>query len=197
MEMHEPYTFLNGLTVADMEDLLEDIQVRPAVCPRHPYHLQAPALPSHHLCPLQVYMELEQGKNADFWRDMTIITEDEISKLRKLEASGKGPGNVGQASSVTPLGLAGVRQVAPQKTPILCKSLPPLWGSHSLTRPLCKPSGAAGAKRRALLLVGESHPVVPRASFKQSPSAWFLWYQHQWESSVWVSSFHWRLNLFE
>lgn len=27
VEMHEPYTFLNGLTVADMEDLLEDIQV--------------------------------------------------------------------------------------------------------------------------------------------------------------------------
>lgn len=40
----------------------------------------------------QVYMELEQGKNVDFWRDMTTITEDEISKLRKLEASGKGPG---------------------------------------------------------------------------------------------------------
>ena len=37
-------------------------------------------------------MELEQGKNVDFWRDMTIITEDEIIKLRKLEASGKGPG---------------------------------------------------------------------------------------------------------
>ncbi|PNI25104.1 CACTIN isoform 9, partial [Pan troglodytes] len=69
VEMHEPYTFLNGLTVADMEDLLEDIQV---------------------------YMELEQGKNADFWRDMTTITEDEISKLRKLEASGKGPGHRGQ-----------------------------------------------------------------------------------------------------
>ncbi|XP_074927455.1 splicing factor Cactin [Chelonoidis abingdonii] len=65
VEMHEPYTFLNGLTVSDMEDLLEDIQV---------------------------YMELEQGKNVDFWRDMTIITEDEIAKLRKLEASGKGPG---------------------------------------------------------------------------------------------------------
>ncbi|XP_060088687.1 splicing factor Cactin [Heteronotia binoei] len=65
VEMHEPYTFLNGLTVSDMEDLLEDIQV---------------------------YMELEQGKNVDFWRDMTVITEDEISKLRKLEASGKGPG---------------------------------------------------------------------------------------------------------
>ncbi|XP_015221015.2 splicing factor Cactin [Lepisosteus oculatus] len=66
VEMHEPYTFLNGLTVSDMDDLLEDIKV---------------------------YMELEQGKNVDFWRDMTIITEDEISKLRKLEASGKGPGD--------------------------------------------------------------------------------------------------------
>ncbi|KAK1157135.1 cactin-like [Acipenser oxyrinchus oxyrinchus] len=66
VEMHEPYTFLNGLTVYDMDDLLEDIKV---------------------------YMELEQGKNGDFWRDMTIITEDEISKLRKLEASGRGPGD--------------------------------------------------------------------------------------------------------
>lgn len=27
VEMHEPYTFLNGLTVTDMEDLLEDIKV--------------------------------------------------------------------------------------------------------------------------------------------------------------------------
>ncbi|KAM4046574.1 splicing factor Cactin [Anomaloglossus baeobatrachus] len=65
VEMHEPYTFLTGLTVSDLEDLLEDIQI---------------------------YMELEQGKNVDFWRDMTTITEDEISKLRKLESSGKGPG---------------------------------------------------------------------------------------------------------
>lgn len=31
VEMHEPYTFLNGLTVADMEDLLEDIQVLPSL----------------------------------------------------------------------------------------------------------------------------------------------------------------------
>lgn len=47
-----------------------------------------------HCQSFQVYMELEQGKNVDFWRDMTTITEDEISKLRKLEASGKGPGTV-------------------------------------------------------------------------------------------------------
>lgn len=49
-------------------------------------------------------MELEQGKNVDFWRDMTIITEDEISKLRKLEASGKGPGTSGVPS--LPIGLS-------------------------------------------------------------------------------------------
>ncbi|XP_063075524.1 splicing factor Cactin [Engraulis encrasicolus] len=67
VEMHEPYTFLNGLTVTDMDDLLEDIKI---------------------------YMELEQGKNVDYWRDMTTITEDEISKLHKLEASGKAPGSV-------------------------------------------------------------------------------------------------------
>lgn len=100
VEMHEPYTFLNGLTVADMEDLLEDIQVRPGPAAR-PCHLH-PGPPRTCLHPsllclrLQVYMELEQGKNVDFWRDMTIITEDEISKLRKLEASGKGPGNAGE-----------------------------------------------------------------------------------------------------
>jgi len=35
VEMHEPYTYLNGLTMSDLEDLLEDIKV---------------------------YMELEQGK---------------------------------------------------------------------------------------------------------------------------------------
>ena len=82
---------------------------------------------------LCVYMELEQGKNADFWRDMTIITEDEIAKLRKLEASGKGPGNAGRATGDTPgcalgdasLGLVGasVGRVAPRKRPRL-----PLWG---------------------------------------------------------------------
>lgn len=27
VEMHEPYTYLNGLTISDLEDLLEDIKV--------------------------------------------------------------------------------------------------------------------------------------------------------------------------
>jgi hypothetical protein len=30
VEMHEPYTYLNGLTTTDLEDLLEDIKVMPS-----------------------------------------------------------------------------------------------------------------------------------------------------------------------
>nr|XP_006826020.1 PREDICTED: cactin-like isoform X2 [Saccoglossus kowalevskii] len=58
VEMHEPYKVLHGLSIVDLEDLLEDIKV---------------------------YIELEQGKNVDFWKDMTIITEDELVKLRKID----------------------------------------------------------------------------------------------------------------
>ncbi|XP_072037569.1 splicing factor Cactin-like [Amphiura filiformis] len=57
VEMQEPYNVLKGLTIQDCEDLLEDIKV---------------------------YVELEQGKNAEFWKDMTIITEDEMTKLKKI-----------------------------------------------------------------------------------------------------------------
>ncbi|CAH1797477.1 unnamed protein product, partial [Owenia fusiformis] len=62
LEMHEPYSYLNGLSIEDLEDLLEDIKV---------------------------YGELEQGKNADYWRDITIITDDELVKLRKIDPSSR------------------------------------------------------------------------------------------------------------
>lgn len=53
-----------GMTVGDLEDLLEDIKV---------------------------YKELEQeSKNQAYWRDITIITEDELNKLRKLDPNNKG-----------------------------------------------------------------------------------------------------------
>ncbi|KAL0278396.1 UNVERIFIED_CONTAM: hypothetical protein PYX00_000227 [Menopon gallinae] len=58
VEMHEPYTYLNGLTTKDLEDLIEDIKV---------------------------YKELEKGKNLDYWNDITVIVEDELTKLHKLE----------------------------------------------------------------------------------------------------------------
>ena len=56
VEMHEPYTYLRGLQIKDLEDLIYDIRV---------------------------YKELEKGKNLDYWNDITIIVEDELHKLRK------------------------------------------------------------------------------------------------------------------
>ncbi|XP_055904765.1 splicing factor Cactin [Eupeodes corollae] len=58
MQMHEPYTFLNGLDIQDLEDLLVDIEV---------------------------YKDLEKGSNSDFWTDMTEIANDELQKLRKIK----------------------------------------------------------------------------------------------------------------
>ena len=52
-----------GLTIADLEDLLEDIKV---------------------------YLELEQGKNVEYWRDIITIASDELSQLRKLDSSQRG-----------------------------------------------------------------------------------------------------------
>lgn len=58
VEMHEPYIYLNGLKLKDLEDLVEDIKV---------------------------YMELEKGKNFDYWNDITVIVEDELHKMRRLQ----------------------------------------------------------------------------------------------------------------
>jgi hypothetical protein len=68
VEMIEPSTYLNGLTIRDLEDLLADIKV---------------------------YTELEQQQNSgatanyydeEYWQDITAITEDELAKLRKLSS---------------------------------------------------------------------------------------------------------------
>lgn len=56
MQMHEPYTYLNGLDIQDLEDLLADISV---------------------------YIELEKDKHVDYWNDLTVIVQDELQKLRK------------------------------------------------------------------------------------------------------------------
>jgi len=58
VEMHEPYIYLNGLKLKDLEDLVEDIKV---------------------------YMELEKGKNFDYWNDITVIVEDELHKMRRIQ----------------------------------------------------------------------------------------------------------------
>ncbi|CAG0914786.1 unnamed protein product [Notodromas monacha] len=59
VEMHEPYTYLTGLGIDDLEDLIEDIKV---------------------------YQELEHDANQPFWEDMTIIVQDELLKLQKAKA---------------------------------------------------------------------------------------------------------------
>ncbi|XP_052755980.1 cactin [Galleria mellonella] len=59
LEMHEPYTYLNGLQMQDLEDLLEDIKV---------------------------YKELENNVNQSYWEDVQTIVVDELSKLRRLAA---------------------------------------------------------------------------------------------------------------
>ncbi|XP_072166596.1 splicing factor Cactin-like [Diadema setosum] len=62
LEMQEPYNVLKGLTITDLEDLLEDIKV---------------------------YVELEEGKNLEFWKDITVIAEDELTKLKKITPEGQ------------------------------------------------------------------------------------------------------------
>nr|XP_054756350.1 splicing factor Cactin-like isoform X1 [Lytechinus pictus] len=62
VEMQEPYNVLKGLTIPDLEDLMEDIKV---------------------------YVELEQGKNVEFWKDITVIAEDELNKLKKITPEGQ------------------------------------------------------------------------------------------------------------
>ncbi|KAF6774744.1 hypothetical protein AHF37_05648 [Paragonimus kellicotti] len=64
IEILEPTQFLVGLGLEDLEDLLEDIRV--------------------------VYMELEKGRNAEYWRDITTVVEDELNKLRRLEDASAG-----------------------------------------------------------------------------------------------------------
>lgn len=73
VEMHEPYTYLNGLTIKDLEDLIEDIKV---------------------------YKELERGRNLDYWNDITVIVEDELHKLRKLEKQSAYEAAVGRREGI-------------------------------------------------------------------------------------------------
>ncbi|KAB7503156.1 Cactin [Armadillidium nasatum] len=59
VDMHEPYTHLTGLTLQDLEDLLEDIKV---------------------------YQQLEKNdENQSYWQDLTIIVQDELRRLRQRD----------------------------------------------------------------------------------------------------------------
>lgn len=73
MQMHEPYTYLNGLGSKDLDDLLVDIKV---------------------------YIELEKGDNIDYWEDLTVIVQDELQKLKKLELGGEYDVTVGRREGI-------------------------------------------------------------------------------------------------
>ncbi|XP_014094437.1 splicing factor Cactin isoform X1 [Bactrocera oleae] len=73
IQMHEPYVLLNGLSLKDLEDLLIDIKI---------------------------YVELDKGKNTDFWNDMTVIVEDELFRLRKITNSSLESGSCGRREGI-------------------------------------------------------------------------------------------------
>uniref|UniRef100_A0A0A1X0Y9 Splicing factor Cactin n=1 Tax=Zeugodacus cucurbitae TaxID=28588 RepID=A0A0A1X0Y9_ZEUCU len=73
IQMHEPYVLLNGLSLKDLEDLLIDIKI---------------------------YVELDKGKNTDFWNDMTVIVEDELFRLKKNENNSVENGAVGRREGI-------------------------------------------------------------------------------------------------
>lgn len=63
MQMHEPYTYLNGLSAADLDDLIEDIRI---------------------------YVDMDKNmENIAYWEDLTIIATDELQKMRKAEIEGE------------------------------------------------------------------------------------------------------------
>lgn len=59
MQMHEPSLYIQGLSIDDLEDLIEDIKV---------------------------YNELEKNENSDYWSDIMIIVDDDLKKLKKKES---------------------------------------------------------------------------------------------------------------
>lgn len=94
--MHEPYTYLNGLQIKDLEDLIEDIKV---------------------------YQELERGKNLDYWNDITVIVEDELQKLRKLQQQNDFDTGINRREGIHQSVATDVTQVFKGKTTAQLKAL--------------------------------------------------------------------------
>ncbi|XP_076272794.1 cactin, spliceosome C complex subunit [Rhynchophorus ferrugineus] len=96
VEMHEPYTYLNGLHIKDLEDLVEDIKV---------------------------YKELERGKNLDYWNDITVIVEDELQKMRKIQKEQDFDAGVGRREGINQAVAQDVTSVFKGKTAVQLAAL--------------------------------------------------------------------------
>ncbi|KAI6651971.1 cactin [Oopsacas minuta] len=58
LQIEDPCKILCGVCVGDLEDLIEDIKV---------------------------YVRMEEGTNLHFWQDISIIAEEEVTSLKRLE----------------------------------------------------------------------------------------------------------------
>ncbi|XP_054164325.1 splicing factor Cactin-like [Oppia nitens] len=86
-DLIEPYMYLNGLRINDLDDLVEDIKV---------------------------YMTLDSDKNIDFWKDLQIIVDDELNKLKKYKLEN----SVERREGINPAVSQDVVQVFAGKTPM-------------------------------------------------------------------------------
>merc|ERR1711976_613788 len=89
VEMHEPYTYLNGLTVSDLEDLLVDIDV---------------------------YEKIDLDRNREFWTDIITIVHDELHKLRKLDSKSQYEEAAERRQGINKAVAGDVQQVFKDKT---------------------------------------------------------------------------------
>lgn len=39
---------------------------------------------------IKVYTDLEPNKNTEYWSDITIVTQDELKKLQKMDPNNRG-----------------------------------------------------------------------------------------------------------
>ena len=85
-EAFEPYYYLNGLRISDLEDLAEDIKV---------------------------YMTLDSRNNLQYWKDLQVIVDDELYKLRKAQSKN----TVETREGINPAVTHDVLKVFNDKTP--------------------------------------------------------------------------------
>lgn len=92
--LNEPYNNLNGLRIRDMEDLVEDIKI---------------------------YLELDSGTkvNAEYWKDLLIIVDDELTKLKLANMDL----NERRREGINPSVSADIAKILNGKTPQQLKSL--------------------------------------------------------------------------
>ena len=85
--MNEPYFYLIGLTLVDLEDLVADIKVNFNL---FGIFVKKLSFINSKLLYIQIYMELEkESNNLDYWNDLMVIVEDEVRALRKVEQTQK------------------------------------------------------------------------------------------------------------